>query len=57
MAEDSSKPLESAAEELKLQANALVASKDYAGAEAIYTQAIDLCPSIEALWTNRALAR
>lgn len=57
MADDSSKSAEEQAEEIKLQANQLVATKDYAGAKELYSRAIALCPSIEALWTNRALAR
>jgi hypothetical protein len=45
------------AEAFKIEANALLSSKDYAGAERLYTQAIELCPQVEAYWTNRALAR
>jgi hypothetical protein len=45
------------AEAIKTEANTLLSSKDYAGAEKLYTQAIELCPHVEAYWTNRALAR
>jgi hypothetical protein len=45
------------AETIKVEANALLSSKDYVGAERLYTQAIELCPQVEAYWTNRALAR
>jgi tetratricopeptide (TPR) repeat protein len=45
------------AEEIKAEGNAKLAAKDYASAEQLYSQAIDICPDIEAYYTNRALAR
>jgi tetratricopeptide (TPR) repeat protein len=45
------------AEEIKAEGNEKLAAKDYVSAEDLYSQAIDLCPEIEAYYTNRALAR
>ena len=45
------------AEEIKAEGNAKLASKDFASAEDLYSQAISLCPDNEAYYTNRALAR
>lgn len=42
---------------LKEEGNALLAAKDFSGAEAKYTAALALSPSVAALFSNRALAR